>query len=129
MDARRWLEQLEEAESDPSAGVAYLAARKLNIDEAAMRAARRRALLILAAGGDPHRELELDSRAVASVAADLDAPSLRRALDDVLDGLGSDAHGLRRVEAALGALREDGELAWRWVACALLAEELADAEG
>lgn len=126
MDARRWLEQLEEAGLDPSAGVAYLAARELDIDEDAVRAARRRALLILAAGGDPHRELELDSRAVASVAADLDAPDLRRALSDTLDRLQSDADGLPRVAAALAALRQDGELAWRWVACALLAEELAD---
>lgn len=126
MDARGLLERLERAESDPSAGLAYLASRELSIDEDAVRAARRRALLILAAGGDPHRELELDSRAVSSMAADLDAPGLRRALEDALERLQSEAMGLPRVESALVALRADGELAWRWVAAALLAEELAE---
>ena len=126
MGARRWLEQLQEGEHDPSPGLALLAAHALNLDEDDVRAARRRAVLLLAAGGDPHRELELDGRAVESMASDLDWPDRRSALAEALDGLRGEAAGLPRVEAAVGVLRQDDELAWRWVACALLAEELVD---
>ena len=33
----------------------------LSIDQGELNGARRRAMFVLAAGGDPHRELELDS--------------------------------------------------------------------
>ena len=126
MEARHWLEQLEEVDHDPSPALALLAAYALNLDEDGVRAARRRALLLLAAGGDPHRELELDGRAVESMASDLDWPDRRSELAAALDRLDADAAGLPQVEAALRVLRQDDELAWRWVACTLLAEELVE---
>jgi hypothetical protein len=126
VEARRWLEQLEQVDYDPSPGLALLAAHALNFDEDAVQAARRRALLLLAAGGDPHRELELDGRAAESMSSDLDSSDRRSELAAALAGLRAEAAGLPRVQVALGALMADAELAWRWVACALLAEELAE---
>jgi hypothetical protein len=126
MQLRRWLEALEEGDADPSPGTALLAAHELDLDEDSVRAARRRALLLLAAGGDPHRELELDGRAVDSMAADLDWPERPRAVTTALDRLRHEAAGLPDVQAALGALVDDEHLAWRWIAAALLAEELAE---
>src|SRR5215211_2568918 len=128
MEARHWLEQLEEVDHDPSPALALLASYALNLDEDGVRAARRRALLLLAAGGDPHRELELDGRAVGTVAAELDAPERRAALRAGLAELRTQVGDLARVRAAVDALLEDDDLAWRWVAGALLAEELIDAE-
>jgi len=128
MDVRRLLEGLEREPGDPSPGLALLASRSVDVDEAELSAVRRRALLLLATGGDPHRELELDSRAVGTVAAELDAPERRAALRAALDELRTHARDLARVRAAVDALLEDDDLAWRWVAGALLAEELIDAE-
>jgi len=128
MDVRRLLEGLEREPGDPSPGLALLASRSVHVDEAELSAVRRRALLLLATGGDPHRELELDSRAVGTVAAELDAPERRAALRAALDELRTHARDLARVRAAVDALLEDDDLAWRWVAGALLAEELIDAE-
>jgi hypothetical protein len=122
---REWLEAFEEGDGDPSPGLALLAAHDLDLEEDSVRAARRRALLLLAAGGDPHRELELDGRAVESMAADLDWPERRQTVRTALDRLRAEAAGLPVVEASLGALVDD-ELAWRWIAGALLAEELAE---
>jgi len=126
VEALRWLEQLEQVDYDALPGLALLAAHALNFDENAVQAARRRALLLLAAGGDPHRELELDGRAVESMSADLDSSDRRSELAAALAGLQAEAAALPRVQAALGILVADEELAWRWVACALLAEELAE---
>ena len=79
MDARRLLEGLEREAGDPTPGLALLASRSVDVDTAELSAARRHALLLLAAGGDPHRELELDGRAVGAVAAELDRPQRRAA--------------------------------------------------
>jgi hypothetical protein len=122
------MEGLERVPGDPSPGLALLASRSVDVDEAKLSAVRRRALLLLATGGDPHRDLELDGRAVGAVAAELDAPERRAALRTALDELRTQAGGLARVRAALDALLEDDELAWRWVEGALLAEELVDAD-
>jgi hypothetical protein len=84
--------------------------------------ARRRALLLLVAGGDPHRPLDPDGRAVRALAEELRA--VAPDLDDALRGLESQAAGLPGVEAALAALRD--EAAYRWLALAMLAEEPAD---
>jgi hypothetical protein len=93
-----------------------------------LNAARRRALLLLAAGGDPRSGLEPDGRAARALAAELDSPSRRAEAERALDGLAAQAEGLAAVAAALDRLRGDPELAWRWLACALLAEELAEKE-
>jgi len=96
----------------------------VRIDEAERKAALRRAQLVLAAGGDPHRELGLDDVAVARLAAELDTPERRSALDGALAAL--DARGLPTVTAGVATLRAEPELAWRAFALALLADALAD---
>jgi hypothetical protein len=96
--------------------LAWLAGQSVDIDEEQLRAALRRAVLLVAAGGDPHRDLQLDSRAVTALAADLATPDRVAALTAALDQL--------REEAA--TLAADPDLAWRALACGLLAEELAD---
>lgn len=83
-------------------------------------------MLLLAAGGDPNRRLELDGRAVAALADDLDSPERREALARGLTALQADAEGLPEVERALGHLLGDGDLAWRCFAAGLLGEELAE---
>jgi hypothetical protein len=104
----------------------WLVAADAELDEAELKAARRRALLVLAAGGDPHRELDLDSVAAERLAAELDTPGRRAALAAALDRLAAGADGLPAVSDALAALRGEPELAWRSLALALLADELAD---
>ena len=108
--------------------LALLARDGVSLPEDELRAALRRALLVLAAGGDPHRSLEPDGPAARALAADLDSPERRSAAVRALDGLTAQADGLAAVTAALDRLRADPELAWRWLACALLAEELAESD-
>ena len=94
------------------------------MDAAEANGALRRAELLLVAGGDPRRGLELYGRAVTAVARDVDTPERRRQLDAGLAGLESDAAGLRGATEALRRLRADPDLAWQCFAAALLAEEL-----
>jgi hypothetical protein len=112
--------------SEAGPALALVAAASLDLPEQELSAARRRALLVLAAGGDLHRELRPDERAVAVLAADLDQPERRRALAERLAALERHASSLALVEETLAALLADPELAWRFLACALLAEELAE---
>jgi hypothetical protein len=93
--------------------LAWLAGRAVEIDDDELRGAVRRAMLLLAAGGDPHRGLDLDGRAVTALADELDSAGRREALQRGLRELGVDV---------------DAELAWRSFACGLLAEELAGEE-
>ncbi len=86
--------------------------------------ALRRAMLLLAAGGDPHRELELDGRAVGALAAELDRPERRAEVSRGLEALRAEAAGLATVTRALDELLLDADLAWRAYVCALLADEL-----
>ena len=126
---RSRLADLEEAGLPPeslASVLVWLVLSEVPVDEAELGAARRRALLVLAAGGDPHRELVPDDVAVARLADELDDPERRAALAAALDGLAADAEGLVAVTDALDALRGDPELAWRVYALALLADELAD---
>ena len=104
----------------------WLVLGDVEIDGAELAAARRRAMLVRAAGGDPHRELALDDVAVERLASELDAPERRTALAAALDGLAADADGLPSVTGTLDSLRTDPELAWRTYALALLADEIAD---
>ncbi|HEX6130786.1 MAG TPA: hypothetical protein VF044_03595 [Actinomycetota bacterium] len=122
---RELLDQLEAGGEDPTAGVVYLAAQSVEIADGDLRPARRRAMLLLAAGGDPYRELGPDDRAVTALAADLDAPGRREALEDALAALVPAAAGLPRVSGRLAELRARPGLAWRWLALVLLADELA----
>jgi hypothetical protein len=104
--------------------LAFVAGRELELPEQELRPARRRAMLVLAAGGDPHRELDVDSRAVLVLARDLDSPERRQALHAGLVALRAEAGGLGQVSRVLDELEADADVAWRAFACALLAEEL-----
>jgi hypothetical protein len=124
---RRWLEQVEASASgdDALAVLAWLAGAELPVEEDEAHGAVRRAMLLLAAGGDPNRPLELDGRAVGALAAELDRPERRAALGRRLEALLAEADGLPRTQAALDALVADADLAWRAYAAGLLGEELA----
>jgi hypothetical protein len=126
VDERALLEALEEGGGELEPQLAYVAVQSLELDETEVRGARRRALLVLASGGDPRRELEPDARAVSVLAGELDSRERRDALHDALKRLRERADGLAAVSAALDRLLADETLAWRWAACALLAEELAE---
>jgi hypothetical protein len=121
-------ELLELLEAGPSnsllLGLAWLAGQGIELDEEEVRATVRRAELLLAAGGDPRRELELDGRAVEAVAADLDDPKAREQLEDSLNALATEAEGLASVASALAQLRAQPDLAWQCYAGALLAEAI-----
>jgi len=122
---RSRLEALEGSDLDLHVALAWLVREEVPVDEADLNAARRRAMFVLAAGGDPHRELDHDAVAVERLAAELDTPARRAALAAALAALAAEAEGLPAVVEALGALRADPELAWRSLALALLADELA----
>ena len=103
-----------------------LAGHDVELDPDELRAARRRAVQLLATSGDPRREPDPDGRAVTALADDLDAPEPRAALAAGLVSLGTTVEGLTEVSARLEQLAADQELAWRWFACTLLAEELVE---
>ncbi len=126
-----WLDQLEAllVEADEATAVVTVpsvAGRDLKVDPEEVRGAGRRALLVLAAGGDPSRGLDLDGPAVLGLASDLDAPERREALEDGLFRLLEDAKGLPHVSEVGQALIAAPDLAWRAYACSLLAEELVE---
>lgn len=103
-----------------------LAGSGLVLDEHDLAAALRRSELLLAAGGDPRRPLELHGRAVTALAEDLDGPERRAQLSAGLATLARSATGLSEVTSALERLRHDADLAWLCYALACLAEHLAD---
>ena len=105
-------------DADELVALVWLAGREVPLDEDELRGALRRSLLLLASGGDPHRGLELDGRAVAALADELDAPERRDALLAGLRGLSAETPDAELLAA-------EPELAWRLYACGLLAEELA----
>lgn len=127
-----WLADLERTlaeDVDDSLAVtvvvlASVAGTGVPLEDDERQAAVRRALLLLAAGGDPDRGLDLDGRAVRALASDLDEPDRRQALVAALSGLVAEAEGLPHVSEALRALRDAPDLAWRAFACSLLAREL-----
>jgi hypothetical protein len=126
---RSRLEALEAAGYDPHSAellvaLVWLVLGELPISETELNASRRRAMFVLAAGGDPHRELDLNSVAADRLAAELDSPERRNALHTALSGLA--AAGLPAVSEGLSALLDEPELAWRCLGLALLADELAD---
>jgi hypothetical protein len=126
---RAKLEELEAAGLEPRSGellvvLCWLVRDEVDIDESDLNAARRRAMFVLAAGGDPHRDVEPDSVAAERLAAELDTPERRAALAAAFDGLPTE--DLPTVSAGVEALRAEPELAWRSFALALLADELAD---
>lgn len=127
--SRPRLEELEASGLDAHSSellvvLAWLVAGGVPVDDAERKAALRRAVLVLAAGGDPHRDVDLDSVAAERLAEELDAPERRDALAAALAGL--DADGLPTILQALALLGGEPDLAWRAYAVALIADELAD---
>jgi len=126
---RARLEELERSGLDSRSSellvvLCWLVRADIAIDEAELNGARRRAMFVLAAGGDPHRDVGLDSVAAERLADELGTPERRAQLAAALDELPAD--DLPAVTAAMELLRADPELAWRSFALSLLADELAD---
>ena len=111
---------------DPLPVLAYLAGRSVELDDLELNGARRRALLLVAAGGDPHRELDVDDRAVKAIAADLHTQERRDQLARSIDALVLRVRDLPVAREAALFLAGDIDLAWRLFALALLAEELSE---
>jgi hypothetical protein len=111
---------------DPLPVVAYLAGQSVDLDEEELNGARRRAMLLVAAGGDPHRELGVDDRAVKALAADLYTEARRGELARALDAIVLRVRDLPTAREAALFLAGDVDLAWRLFALGLLAEELAE---
>ena len=127
--SRSRLEALEAAGYEPRSGellvaLVWLVLSELPIADDELNASRRRAMFILAAGGDPHRDLDLNTVAAERLAGELDSPERRQALHHALGTL--EVEGLPAVQEGLSALQVDAELAWRCLGLALLADELAD---
>jgi hypothetical protein len=123
------LEQVEAAlgaRGQAHVAVAFLAGADVTIPDDELRGARRRAVLLLAAGGDPHRDLDLEGRAVQALAADLDSGPRREALASGLSAVADAASDLEVLHSTVDELLADADLAWRSFACSLLVEELAD---
>ena len=128
-DLRHLLEAVESgAVGDPPAVLAWVAGSSLPLPPSELNEAIRRALLLLAAGGDPRRTLDVDDRAVKALAVDLFSEERREALSAQIDGLVLVARDLPATSRALLFLAGDLDLAWRLFALGLLAEELADDE-
>jgi hypothetical protein len=125
---RARLEELERSDlarsSDLVVVLCWLVQDGVAIDEAELNGARRRAMFVLAAGGDPHRDVGVDSVAAERLAGELDTPERRAQLAAALEQLPTE--DLPAVSAAAESLRTDPELAWRSFALSLLADELAD---
>jgi hypothetical protein len=129
--SRSRLAELDSAGLDARSGellvvLTWLVLADVGLEEADRKAAVRRAMLVLAAGGDPHREIDHDTVAVARLADELDAPERRAALASALAVLAAEAVGLPTVSEALATLQGAPDLAWRTLALALIADELAE---
>lgn len=128
---REILEHLEpslrEASPDAAAAtIALVAAEQVAFEADALGAAVRRALLVLASGGDLRRELSLDDSAVTGLASDLEDPARRAELDTALQGLRVHTDDLPAAASAVQALVEDPDRAWKALAAAVLADELTE---
>ena len=127
-----WLADLERtlAEGDEDSlavavvVLASVAGVEVPLDGEERAGAVRRALLLLAAGGDPSRGLDLGGRAVRALATDLDEPERHEILASALAEIASEAQGLPHVSEALRGLVDAPDVAWRAYACSLLADAL-----
>jgi hypothetical protein len=104
----------------------FIAGRSVTLPAEEANAAVRRAELLLAAGGDPRRRLELYGRAVTALAGDLDTAGRRRELAEGLAALDADVTGLRGASESLRILLGDPGLAWQCFAASVLADELTE---
>jgi hypothetical protein len=126
---RSRLEDLESAGYAADSGellvaLVWLCIPELRIPDDELNGARRRAMFVLAAGGDPHRELDLDSVAAERLADELDTLERRKALHAGISAL--PAEGLPTVSQGVSALLDEPDAAWRCLGLALLADELTE---
>jgi hypothetical protein len=137
MSPPAWLAELERSlAQDPGTEnlalalvvLASVAGARVALDEDEAHAASRRALLLLTAGGDPERGLDLHGRAVTALAGDLRTADRQLVLEQGVQGLRAQAAGLPHVSEVVHALIDAPDVAWRAYACSLLAEELAGDE-
>ena len=110
---------------EPEAVLSLIAGREVELEPDEVRGAQRRGVQLLAAGGDPQRELKVDGRAVVAVADDLDSPQRRAVLGAGLEDLRETAAGLPNVLARIDVMAREPDAAWRWFALTILAEELS----
>jgi hypothetical protein len=111
---------------DPLPVLAYLAGQAVELEDEELNGARRRALLLVAAGGDPHRELDVDDRAVKALATDLYDAEKREQLARAIDALVLRVRELPTAREAALFLAADIDFAFRLFSLALLAEELGE---
>jgi hypothetical protein len=124
---RDWVRSLERAApAEQWTMLCFFAGRGIAVDQDELNAAVRRAELLLAAGGDPHRPLDPFGRAATALADDLDAPERRSQLRAGLESLRDEVGGLRGARESLTLLLSDDDLAWNAYATSLLAEALAE---
>jgi hypothetical protein len=128
-----WLAALEQRLAEDESGeelavavvvLASVAGELVRVDAAEARGAARRALLLLTAGGDPDRGLDLHGRAVTAMADDLRTVDRQLALEAGIAELVLRARGLPHVSEAVHGLVDAPDVAWRAYAAGLLAEEL-----
>jgi hypothetical protein len=111
---------------DPLPVLAYVAGQSVTIADDELKGARRRAVLLVATGGDLQRELGVDDRAVKALATDLHSKDRQAQLAHGLDELVLRVRDLPVLRDAALFLVADLDLAWRIYALSLLAEELAE---
>lgn len=130
-----WLEGLERSLAEDEGTVALatglvvlatVAGRDVHVDADEARGAARRALLLLGAGGDPERGLDLHGRAVSSMADDLRTVDRQLALEDGLKQLRLQAEGLAHVSEAIHGLTDAPDVAWRAYVAGILAQALGE---
>ena len=127
MDA--WFDVLADlGEQERWVSLAYVAGQTVEIDEDELHGALRRALLLRATGGDPHRELDLEEPSVTRFAEELDTPERREQLQLGLASLSAPAEGRPYVTEAIVALLATPDVSWRCFAAAQVAAELAEPE-
>jgi hypothetical protein len=130
-----WLAALEEKLAADETGdelsvsvvvLASVAGEEVHADPTEVRGAARRALLLLATGGDPERGLDLRGRAVSAIADELRTVDRQLALEAGIRELVVRAKGLPHVSEALHGLADAPDVAWRAYAAGLLAGELGE---
>jgi hypothetical protein len=104
--------------------LATVAGRDVHLEEDEAHGAARRALLLLSAGGDPDRGLDLHGRTVTAMADDLRTVDRQIALEEGLRQLRVQAEGLPHVSEALHGLVDAPDVAWRAYAAGVLAQAL-----